>query len=351
MSFQFIDGFDVYPDVATTPQGLQACWVFENAFVPTLSDMSLVAGRFGGLAVRSTAVGGGNTAAFGQPVTAGVAFAVGFAFRLDSANPPVNMRVCTLWSANNASSICGIGINQNQQLFLFGNGGPSNVVATVSGIVQEGSWHYVELEATIDSGAGVLNLYKDGLAVATFTGNTGTGNASFISFGFSQQDIIGGQQNYVGSYDDVYCKNVATHEGERRVQSLVPVSDAAVAWTPLVAGSNYSEVNELPVNGDTSYVYASAVNTQDLYGISSLTGSPTAISAVQVRICARKDDAAGRTLSSVLKSGASVTVGPAFAVSASYQYIRDIYPNDPNTSALWTGSGVDAAQIGQKVIS
>jgi len=346
MSFLFIDGFDVYPDIDVTAQGLQACWVFQNN--AAFGSMSIVAGRFGGQAVETQAAGAVNSTAFGQPVASGQTFAAGFAFQLATPNPNNVYPILGFLTANGVTPpIADVAINQNQQLCLRVGG---TVVATAPAILADGSWHYIEVELTIGSSA-TMNLYMDGFEVATFTGNTGgAADCTFVAF-MPGNSSAGGTGNVLTClFDDVYVKNIATREGERRVQTLVPSSNSAVQWTPL-ANTNWQEVSELPVDGDTSYVSSSTVNNQDLYGITSLAGTPTAISAVQVRTCARKDNSATTTLCSVLSSSGTVADGATYAVTGSYGYQRDIYATDPHTSAAWTGSGVDAALIGQKLLS
>ena len=143
---------------------------------------------------------------------------------------------------------------------------------------------------------------------------------------------------------------MAASLGDLRVQVTVPAANSAVQWTPL-AGSNFSEVNELPVDGDTSYVYTSTAGQQDLYTVGSLTGTPSSIKAVQIRTCMRKTDASAHTAASVISSSATVQQGATQSLSSTYQYNADIYEQDPHTSAAWTLSAVNALLIGQKLLS
>jgi hypothetical protein len=238
-----------------------------------------------------------------------------------------------------------MGFNPNYQPIIIVAG---TTVATASNVLSFNAWHYFEIEATVGASA-TINLYQDGALIATYTGNTGSGNAGGFVLGQLSNSYGGGGPGNV-AFDDVYVANTATRQGERRVQTLVPAANSSVAWTPL-AGSNYANVNELPVNGDTSYVYASTAGTQDLYTNSNLSGTATAISCVQMRTCARKDDSATRQIATVLSSTGTVQVGATQNVTTSYLYYTDLYATDPHTSAAWTQSGVNACLIGQKVIS
>jgi hypothetical protein len=76
-----------------------------------------------------------------------------------------------------------------------------------------------------------------------------------------------------------------------------------------------------------------SVGDLDLYEIGDLPFVPDGIHAVQVTMCARKDDAATREVRSKVKSGATTANGAPHALTASYVYYRDMFETDPNTSA------------------
>jgi hypothetical protein len=89
----------------------------------------------------------------------------------------------------------------------------------------------------------------------------------------------------------------------------------------------------------------------DLYEVGDLPFTPESIHAVQVTMCARKDDAATREVRSKVKSGATSADGAVHAMAAIYQYFRDIHETDPDTAAASTSGGVNALQIGPEVVT
>ena len=96
---------------------------------------------------------------------------------------------------------------------------------------------------------------------------------------------------------------------------------------------------------------AVTVGDLDLYEVGDLPFTPDSIHAVQVSMCARKDDAATREVRSKVKSGATTASGAPHALTANYVYYRDIFEADPNTSAAWTSGGVHALRIGPEVVT
>ena len=111
----------------------------------------------------------------------------------------------------------------------------------------------------------------------------------------------------------------------------------------------YSLTN--PPQGNFSYVFEGTVGEEDLYNFPPV-GAPV-VHAVAVKASLAKSDSGAKTASLRLKSGstnsagsvASVTPGTTYGWGASY------FSTDPNTSAAWTPTGLNAAQAGVRVAS
>jgi hypothetical protein len=130
-----------------------------------------------------------------------------------------------------------------------------------------------------------------------------------------------------------------------------PSADTAQKdWTPSTGTTNFNMVNETIENQDTNYVAAGTVGNKDLYDVTDLSFSPSVVRAVQTLLFARKDDATTRSIRNNLKSGATTANGTTRAMGATYAMFTDLYATDPNTSAAWTGTAVNAAQLGIEVV-
>ena len=341
MSFVFLDGFDCYPNISDSSNGLQGYWSVYNQY----GDMSIGTGRFGGQCVTVNGYINGNNGQFTKGIPSTNTYALGFATRMNqflTGTTDYAFQFSTL-----GSSSIGIGMNSNQQYYVYFG---STTLCTSPLFISVGAWHYIELEVNIDPTAGFVNLYVDGLLQASFTGNTGSSPCTAVGWGlFNAQDY---QHTTNHSYDDIYVKNVATREGERKVQTLVPASDVSIQWLPSTGSSNYNLINALPVPASpTQYVYANVVTDQDLYSVTALANSPSVVSCVQIRTCAAKDNAETKTIATVIDSAGTTSVGTTYALTSSYLYYTDIYNNNPHTGGAWNKDTVDALQIGQKVIS
>jgi len=312
MTIQWIEGFDVYPNVYDTTNGLKAIWgLYGNG-----GEVSMVAGRFGGQAVSCIGFINTLTGYIQRNITPTTTFTIGFAVNLNTWNG--GTPASSIAYVNNTGGILyGIGVDTNYHFYVYkGNPGDNNIVCTGSINAGVGAWHYVELSMDI-SATGFVHLYVDGTLDATFSGNTSSGAPASVGFGsFGAADRTLETNVY---YDDMYFTDSSTNLGERRVQSLVPASDVSVQWTPSTGFTNYNLVNTLPVAGNpTQYVYANTASLQDLYGITSLSGTTTTIDCVQQRICVAKDNTAIKLVASALQSGANVTLGNTNTISSNY---------------------------------
>lgn len=115
--------------------------------------------------------------------------------------------------------------------------------------------------------------------------------------------------------------------------------------------SNYTETNEVPAGGDVSCVTSSTVGAEDRYSFGSLSSTPANIAGVKVSALLRKTDSGSRTITVQLKSGTTEVTGSSQSPTASYIYYSAYQDTDPNTSAAWTASGVNAVTAGAKIAS
>lgn len=252
------------------------------------------------------------------------------------------------WISTGSTIECSVGINASG--FLFINRGAlsgGTTLATSSTPLVLNTWYFIECECVFSDTVGRISVYVNGalLFQVTSADVLVTAAATITAF---QVNNGAGTEKYV---DDLYITDTATRLGECRVETLRPSADTAQKdFVPNSGATNFSRVNEVLVDADTSYVSSSTVNAEDLYELDNLSSTPSQIFAVQNRMVARKDDAATRVVQNRLKSGSAATVGGAsFNLSSSYGIQVDIYELNPDGSVAWTGAAVNALQVGQKI--
>lgn len=122
-----------------------------------------------------------------------------------------------------------------------------------------------------------------------------------------------------------------------------------------LGGVNATQFPANPIVGNVpqSYNQSSTVSQEDLFTISDLSVTPTAIYAVKVSILAQRSDAGARTGNIRVKSGGTTANGSnsGFTPPTTMNWIGSLYFVDPNTSAAWTASGINAMTAGYQVAS
>lgn len=240
-------------------------------------------------------------------------------------------------------------------------GAGSTVLATSSGApLLATGWHYVEFSAVFGSGtSGSATVRVDGVTVATISGVSTqiSANASASGFFFGSGSGLNWRACDLYILDNSGAAPLNTFLGDVRVLYSTPNSDASPnAWTPSTAGAHYLMVNEASPNDATNYLSSPNVGDTELFGITALSGVPTGITsvyAVGVDIRGDKDQAAVRSLRTLVKSSATqADNGSDLAlVNGVWTPYKTIFPLDPNGNAAWTVSAVNAAKIGMKVQS
>ena len=175
----------------------------------------------------------------------------------------------------------------------------------------------------------------------------------------------GGGNNVAVSFDNFWILNtLGSHSntfpvGPVIIQPLHPAGDGTFQdWSPSTGSTHYTTVDETISNDDTDYVYAAVPAARDSYTIQSVsdisTGVVNVVHGVQISATAVKEDVPPQKLRLIAKSGSSVVTSPDpginnYNVSMQYRYFSYVVDDDPNTSAQWTKTGINAMEIGQVI--
>ena len=228
------------------------------------------------------------------------------------------------------------------------------LLGTVAGFFNPSTWRWIEVKVVIHDSTGSVEI-RDGsgavlLALSGIdTRNAGTsGVIDALSF-FNMTSST----NRVALQDlvvwDESGSGMNTWSGETRVDSLVPTAAGTTTQLTPSAGSNWQCVDELPM-AVADYVSSSTVGHRDLYTLGNLPFTPVTVFGVIATAVGSKDDAGSSTLLLPVKSGATTSAGSGSTLElATYKRFRRVFETDPNTSAAWTVSAINALEAGVEV--
>jgi len=268
-----------------------------------------------------------------------------------SIPPATNYRVLRLLDSAAATQIQIIRIAASGQLEVYRGG---TKLGTCGHLTP--NWQVWEIHLIVNNTTGVLDIWVDGVLVFTFSGDTQeTGNANVgsiaLEYASSSADAVIGHTH---NFDDLAINDVSGSVnngqiGRGGIHALVPTSDTAQKdFTPDSGSTNFSQVDEIPADDNTTYVQSSTVGHRDLYGLADIAGNGLA-SAVAIVGRVVSANGAGAQGALTVKSNTTVQEGPTKSPGTSYEYVHDIINTDPDTTAQWTLSGINALEAGQTV--
>lgn len=239
-------------------------------------------------------------------------------------------------------------------LVIFNNASGINTTFgnTAGGLMAINTWYQVQIYVKRHATAGMLTIKIDGVTVLNLTG---------LAMGSTDiGKIVLHPQQYGGvnlaMFDNLWIFNtLGTHSngfpvGRMKVQALMP--NAAGTYTDLTpsAGSNYQNVDETTANDDTDYNSGITATNKDSYNLTDLSGSIAQVHGVQVTAIVRKDDVDSKTYQTFTKSGSTETYSADIVATLAYASSTPlILTDDPNTSAQWTVTNVNALEAGVKI--
>lgn len=344
MAVVLVEGFDAYNGVSSAVDGNIRSGIWQTLG----TSVSLTAGRFGGQAVQTgPASGSGNLLLGGLPIglTQGT---LGFAMKFTTMPTDSGYIHLALTDINQDGIV--IQVLNNGSLRLTSTttaSSPTTIYATTAtNIINNNTWHYIELEFTIANSGGVLNLYVDGVLVSSGTYDTLITSTTVSSLYLGPTNSLN-----IGVYliDDLYITNTPSRLGEQRVETLYPSADTAQKqWAASTGSDNYAMIDETLMSS-TDYVVSNTIGNSDLYDFGNLSSAANTISAVTVNSLAQKDNVGTRAITLPVKSGGSTTDGANTYLSGGYILASRILETDPNTGGAWSTGSVNALQAGVKV--
>jgi len=344
MPFPVSDGFDTYNGLGANT-GLAARY----ALVDT-ANLSLVTGHSGsGQAVRITANPADPRLSVGFSGSPLNDFIFGFSVRF-TVMPTADRIIpdAQPYSVpSNTTGGSGVGFDTDGSVWTYANGIKNRSAA---GVIVLNAINYIEYVMKAADSGGVVEVWVNNVKVLDLAGDTRANDALAFASGMSFGRILAFSSDGTRDYDNAYIKEGLVRIGPQIIEYLQPNANVGIpGWTPL-SGTNWGSVDDVPNDGGTTYVSASATNVLDLYDVIGLAGTPTSITFVKPLSVAQKLDGVSRTLMLPIKHGATQSDGAALGLpQAAYGYLSGTtHETNPDTGVAWTVGDIAGVQVGLK---
>lgn len=343
MAIEHCDNFSMY---GTNPAFLL------NGTYASAVNCALAADPAGtGNIVLNPQGGGANGEILTYALASGAITTVGSAFRVWCSRLPPDTSSATGIEFRTVSNtpLYQVAIQPNGAISLLNNG-PNNVVATTTGpVVTANAWWHIEVKFTVGAGTGALEVRVEGQTVLSLTaqafGSTGIG---IVGWG----PMFGTASGANPFYKDVVVWNTSgslnnNFLGSVLVASLVTNSDVTVGGWTNTGGASHNAILAQSPPVDATVFTAAAVPpvTAMVLGMTDLPTNVTSVKALMTMVRATKVDGGDGSLQTSLVSGASTGSGANRPITTTPTYWRDVFETDPATSAPWTLTAANAANL------
>lgn len=218
-----------------------------------------------------------------------------------------------------------------------------------------GAYQYLEVKLTIHNSAGAWVVRVDGTEVLNETGldTQSSANASCDSINMSG----GSSVSTVFDFDDWVVMDTSGSNfndflGDVRVIEQLPTGDGAtMQFTPSSGTDGYAMVDDTDPDDDSTYIQDSTAGHIARFTFPSLPSGIGSIYANDVLWFGKTTTAGTHVMRGNVLSSATAATGSNVTLTTSYKYGRGHFVTDPDTSAAWTASGVNASEIGVEVVS
>jgi hypothetical protein len=210
------------------------------------------------------------------------------------------------------------------------------------------TWHSVGISLYTDASAGFVSVYINGVSVLNFSGNTGTYLDTLSTA--DSVNIYGGWSPYA-YIDDWYVDDATGEanslpEAKRFLLSNVTSSNTS-EWTNTDGDSinNYTYVDDIPNDGDTSYVSAASSGLKDDFGIAGITVPSGYKIDAAIPVAVTKNTQPGPEIKLYTYDGTTFQVGDSQSLSTIFSLISERQPLQPDGSS-WDEINFDAIKVG-----
>lgn len=342
MALLWIDGFEGYGETISGSPAPAGVLNRKYAITQATSTILTTAGRYGGMAIY---MGGSANQLFTPTLTTHDTLIAGVNWY---CNDTRNTSILTFYDG----SAIGMEIRKQHnvsELQLYRAG---ILVATTSGLgISTSTWYNVQMKIKCHDTNGEYEIKVDGVTVLSATGvDTKAGSNNYHDVCVLRTFAIRGPH-----FDDYYvCDGSGSINndflGVCKVVRIDPDGDDTANWTTSTPSANhYENVSGTVTDDDTSYLEETLTNTTDLFDYEDLAGYSN-ILGIQICTECKETDADSYSIKTPIESGGNQYDDSAQVIASSgYMTKMRVEGADPDTGALWTESGLNAAKFGIKV--
>jgi hypothetical protein len=248
---------------------------------------------------------------------------------------------------NAGTEIARLAVNGSTSKLEYYTGG----TLRLSSPIVRNVWYIVEIHLKM-ADAGIAEMWVDGVSAGSWSGDTLAGTDTKISrmLFFAE----GGAYGNGWYFDDIAVNDTSGTVnngrcGDGHILGMRPNgAGSTTEWTPL-SGNNYENVDEIPADNDTTYIYTTENGKKDFYNITDPSiPARTSIRAVAVCATAKKlaTDNSDKIKVGVLSGGVEQWSGEQTLTTTYKDSYYQNFGTNPADDEAWEPDDINNLQIG-----
>lgn len=254
---------------------------------------------------------------------------------------------------------CSVALSVTGELQFYrgsASAGGTLLFTTSGAKIRCGIWQYIEVKVKINNSTGTIDIRVNGVSVLSQTGvNTRNGAANQATNFALQSSPAAADHTTV---DDLYvCDNTGSNNttflGPQKGTMIAPTGDNGTnQWTATGAGTSHADrVKENPHDTNTTYLSDTVSGHIEEFDYANTGSEITSIKGVQVNTVFETDSASAFSVKNRVNSGGTTSEDAGAAgTNGTYKTTAFLQETDPNTSALWTKTNLDASLFGINLV-
>lgn len=339
---QWIDGFESYG----VTNGNTAVGAL-NKYTNSLGTLTVRAGRLAGHSLSGNSSVVLTTPAFSANDT----WIVGFAYyyiKMTNIEEPIYQLI------DGTTVQCSLFLDPNGELRIYRGSQSTSLGFTTGAHLRAGSWNYIEIKIKVHASTGTVDIHINGVSVLSLTAKN---TDQHVSSQATAVALCGATSSNQSTFDDFYVcdksgSNNNTFLGPQKVTTIFPTGDHGTnQWTAVGTGTTHADrVKENPHDSSTTYLHnTSAPPPGDVeeWDYANTGSEVTTIKGIQINTVFEADNITPNNIINHANSGGTSSDGSGVAgTNGTYTTASRLIETDPNTSALWTKTNLDAALFG-----
>lgn len=219
--------------------------------------------------------------------------------------------------------------------------GGTSLGFTAPGVLTADTYFFIEVKATASNTVGAVEMRVNGVTVFNITG-VDTVQTSNVEFAQLRIETNAGTGSVPTDVADLYVFDTTgsynnDFAGDHYIlEDVVDADGSENDWTPLSGSTRWEMVDEIPPDGDTSYISAGTVGDRQTLSFPDLPADVTGVRFVQIFHTSRKDDAGDGSIEVGVISNGTELMGDEVALSQTWTGYRSNFDTDPDTGLPWS---------------